>query len=84
MIDRLEKFPEKININWVSNFSKDFRDVKAWKGVNLTDEEISNTEKLIDEINELIKDDVMGFAAVPVHIEKVKEELLEKLKEYER
>lgn len=84
LIERLDKFPEKININWVSNFSRDFREMKAWKGVNLTDEEISNTEKLIDEINKLIKDDVMGFTAVPVNIEKLKEELLEKLKEYER
>jgi len=84
LIERLEKFPERININWVSNFSRDFREMKAWKGVNLNDDEMSNAEKLIDEVNELIKEDVMKFYTVPVNIEQLKEELLEKLKEYER
>lgn len=84
LLGRLEKFPEKININWVSNFSRDFREVKAWKGVNLTDDEMSKSENLIDEINELIKENVMEFIAVPVHIENLKEELINKLKEYER
>jgi len=82
LIERLEDFPKIININWVYNFSREFRELKAWKGVNLTSEEMRNSEKLVDEIKEVIKDDVMEFTAVPVHIANLREELLEMLKEY--
>lgn len=79
LIERLEKFPERININWVSNYSREIREIKAWKGANLTNAEISKSERLIDEINELIKEKVFEYHCVPIHIQKLKEELLKKL-----
>lgn len=82
LVNRLEQFPEKININWVSNFSREIRELKAWKGINLTNDEMNRSERLIDDINLLIKDDVMKLVEVTNHINGLKSELLGILKTY--
>jgi hypothetical protein len=80
MIEQLEKFPEKINSNWVSNFSPIIRELQAWRGVQLTTEEMSKAEILIEQINELIKAKVTELVSVPVPIRILKDELNEQLK----
>lgn len=82
LIQLLEQLPKEININWVSNFSKEIIELKAWAGKNLTNEEITNSERLIGEIRQLIKRDVMKLVAVPENINKQKEELLNSLNKY--
>ena len=52
--------------------------------MTLTDDEMGDLKRLIDEVNRLIKDDVMAFRDVPKNIEKLKERLIKKLKEYDR
>ena len=80
MIEQPEKFPEKINIIWVSNFARGIRELKEWKGVNLTIEERSNAEMLIEQINDLIKADVMEPVTVPAQVKFLKDELLKYLR----
>lgn len=80
MIEQLEKFPEKININWVLNFSPIIRELQAWRGVPLTTEEMSKAEMLIEQINEMIKADVMELVNVPAPIRILKDELNEQLR----
>ena len=82
MIAHIEGFPEKINIMWVANLSMYIRAVQEWKGVNLTEEELTQSVRLRDEINQVIGRDIMALTAVPKHIVQLKDELLGKLKEY--
>ncbi|MCC6723608.1 MAG: hypothetical protein IT258_03805 [Saprospiraceae bacterium] len=80
MIEQLEKFPEKININWVSNFATGVRELKDWKGVNLTIEELNKAEVLIEKTNELIAPLMMELVTVPAQITILKDELIELLR----
>jgi hypothetical protein len=80
LIEQLENFPEKINIFWPANFSKQLNELKAWKGVNLTIEEMNKAEMLIEQINEMIKADVMELVNVPAPIRILKDGLKEQLK----
>lgn len=80
LIERLEQFPEAININWIFNFSTTTRELKAWTGVNLTTAEMNTLDRLIDEVNQLIKHDVMEEAPVPEDMQALKDELLGMLK----
>ncbi len=84
LVQQLEQFPKEININWISNFSRNIRELKAWTGVNLTDDEMATSEKLIDKVNQLIKPDLMRLVAVPKKIEILKDELLHKINEQMR
>jgi hypothetical protein len=84
LIQQLEQFPKEVNINWVSNFSREIRELKAWTGANLTNEEMAKSERLVDEVNQLIKSDVMKLVNVPENIEILKKELLKKLYEHLR
>ena len=79
LIQQLEQFPKEININWVSDFSREIRELKAWTGANLTNDEMTKSERLVEEVNQLIKSDVFKLVAVPEDIEMLKEELLDKL-----
>ncbi len=79
LIKQLTQFSETISSIWVLIFSQAIREIKAWKGANLTNEEISDSERLIDEINHLIKNNVMESVVVPESIKVLKDKLLEKL-----
>ncbi len=84
LVVQLEQLSKEISIRWVSNFSREIRDLKAWTGVNLTNDEITRAEKIVDVINQLIKDDVMKLVVVPEHIEILKIELIKKLNAHMR
>ena len=83
-IQQLEQFPKEININWVSNFSRQIRELKAWTGANLTSDEMTKSERLVDEVNQLIKSDVFKLVTVPKNIETLKGELLKKIYKHKR
>lgn len=68
LIEMLEAFPEKVDLIWVSNFSREIMELKAWKGVNLTEAEMSESEEIIKKLKPL--DEIM----------ELRNGLLEKLK----
>ncbi|MEZ4911189.1 MAG: hypothetical protein R2774_10050 [Saprospiraceae bacterium] len=81
LINRLEQFPSEIDYNWVFNFANVFNELKAWKGVNLINEENILAQSLIDGINQLIKDRFLELVKVPNQLKSIKEILLTLLKE---
>ncbi|MBK9378389.1 MAG: hypothetical protein IPM86_09200 [Saprospiraceae bacterium] len=81
LINRLEQFPSEIDYNWVFNFANVFNELKAWKGVNLINEENILAQSLIDGINQLLKDRFLELVKVPKQLKSIKEILLTLLKE---
>ena len=63
------------------NFANVFNELKAWKGVNLINEENILAQSLIDGINQLLKDRFLELVKVPKQLKSIKEILLTLLKE---
>ncbi len=59
-----------------------FNELKAWKGVNLTNEEYILSQSLIDGIDLLLKDRFLELVKVPEKLISMKQKLLTLLREY--
>ena len=79
LIKELEELPEKINLLWVSKLSKSIKDLEAWAGVNLTEEEATLLQSLVDELNHLIKQDLWKHTVVPDKIFELRGKLLKNM-----
>lgn len=80
MINWLKNFPDKINIFWLKKFKDCYREIQEWKGVQLTTVEMNLAVKLINYIEDLIKDDVTKLKDVPESIQLLNIELASALK----
>jgi len=82
LIKKLENFPNEINVNWVLNFSTDLKRLANWPGIGLTDKELELANELIDDVNNMIKDDFMSFKVVTKDLKSKQLNLLNLIEEY--